>query len=297
MESIKSNTWTGKKPVGKREETIDVLEKLSWTVQPPLGLVVGDYHFAENHFAPHFVGDSGYHGKLEVVTDSKKILHVEFNEDTAPSYYKQMFQNIAKRRSGFCFYQATKARTAQTLKVLNNGLTSVEQQMIAENRLTGEFDLVVGASNSVRRSFLILAETIASSLDKPSGSRYYGYAQNFGGGITGWLQVVVTNNKIVQCFYDEIFADTQEEISDESLQQYYRQSKYYCLEYEPAYPDGFNTTFDLLEQKVIASQDLLDIQGLPWTTDTGSRKRNPEYDNYLRLATVIQAEVTKDGLS
>ena len=51
----------------KREKSVDVLGRLFWTVQPPMGLVKGDYYRAENWFAPHFPGDKGYHGILEVV--------------------------------------------------------------------------------------------------------------------------------------------------------------------------------------------------------------------------------------
>ena len=50
--------------------------------------------------------------------------------------------------------QATKERTAKSGVVLVNGLTHLEEQMIAENRLTGEFDLLRGASNSIKRSML-----------------------------------------------------------------------------------------------------------------------------------------------
>ncbi len=288
--------WTGVKPVDKQEETVNVLNRLNWTAQPPLGLIKGEYYRAENDFAPHHPADKGYHGTLEVVKADGKIVHVEFNEITAPSYYKRLYQNTSKRRGSFCFYQATKARTAQTLVVLNNGICAVERQMLQQNRLTGEFDLVSGASNSVKRSLLPLAAIVDAMCQTPSGRQYYGFAEKLPGGLTARLQVVLENYKIIDCFYDEIFADGPADIEDENLKKYYRQSKRFCLEFEPAYPDGFNTIFDLLNQRVVLSQNLLDISGLPWTKDSSKRQHNPEWDNYLRLAGILRDEMTADGL-
>lgn len=290
------NGWTGKKPADKREETVNVLDRLFWTVQPPLGLVKGEYFREENFFAPHFAGDAGYHGILEAVRLDGRLVHVEFNENVAPSYYMRLYQNASKRRGSFCFFQATKARTAQTLVVLDNGICAVERQMLEQNRLTGEFDLVTGASNSVKRSLLPLACKIEAAMRLPSEKKYYGYAQKLGNGVTARLQIVLDGFKIVDCFYDEIFADTMEEIQDEALKKYYRQSKYFCLEYESAYPDGFNTLFDLLNKRVVLTQDLLDLKGLPWTRDTQKRPHNPEWDTYLRLAAILKEEMEKDGI-
>jgi hypothetical protein len=289
-------TWTGKKPTDRCEETVDVLHLLSWTAQPPLGIIKGEYFREECSFTPHYAGDPGYHGVLEVVKSREKIIHVEYNEYTSPSYYMRLYQGVSKRRSSYCFYQATKARTAHTLKVLNNGICEVERQMVEQNRLTGPFDLVTGASNSVKRALLPLAAKIDAVSQFPSTMQYYGYAEKLGDGITARLQIVLEGGKIINCFYDEIFADRPEEIEAESLKKYYRQSKYYCLEYESPYPDGFNTIFDLLNQKVLLTQDLMDLKGLPWTEDTDKRKRNPEWDNYLRLAAIIKSEMEKDGI-
>lgn len=286
--------WTGLKPVDRREEVVNVLDKLSWSVQPPLGMIKGDYYRMENYFAPHFAGDAGYHGQLEVVKQQGKIVHVEFNEWTAPSYSKRLYQNASKRRGSFCFYQATKARTAQTLVVLNNGLCEVERQMLEQNRLVGQFDFVVGASNSVKRSLLPLARAIDAMSQEPSGKTYYGCAEKLEGGLTSRLQVVVENSQIIDCFYDEIFADSPEEIAEEDLKKCYRQSKRYCLEFEPSYPDGFNVVFDLLNQRVVLTQCLTDLSGLPWTKDTSVRQHNPEWDNYLRLAEQVQKEMKKE---
>ena len=161
----------------KREKSVDVLDRLFWTVQPPMGLVKGDYYRAENWFAPHFPGDKGYHGILEVVRRDGTLQMVEFNEINNPTYYIRRYQGVSKRLSDYGFLQATKERTAKSGVVLVNGLTHLEEQMVAENRLTGEFDLLTGASNSIKRSMLPLAEEIAGRLDKPSGQVYYGLSQ------------------------------------------------------------------------------------------------------------------------
>lgn len=291
---MSATAWTGKKPAGV-EKTVNVLDKLSWTVQPPLGLICGDYFRVENNFAPHHALDRGYHGILEVVEKDGKLLHIEFNEINSPSYYNRYYQNASKRRSDYCFFQATKERTARSLKVLDNGFTAVEQQMLRENRLTGDFDLVTGASNSVKRSLLPLAAQVEALRTQPRTMYYYGYAEKLPGGLTARLQVVFQNGRIVRCFFDEIFADTPEEIDDPALKKYYRQSKYDSITYESPYPDGFNALSDLLQNHVLATQDLLDLTGLPWTKDTDTRKRNVEWDHYLRLAQVIAEAARKDG--
>ena len=148
----------------KREKTVNILDKLYWTVQPPIGVILGDYFREENWFAPHFAGDQGYHGILEVVRDQEHIVWIRFNEINNPTYYIKKYQGVSKRLSDYCFFQATKERTEKTRVVLTNGLVHLENQMIAENRLTGSFDVLCGASNSIKRSMLPLAEKISGRL-------------------------------------------------------------------------------------------------------------------------------------
>ena len=267
--------------IGKREKSVNILDKLFWSVQPRLGYFCGDYYTAENWFAPHFEGDKGYHGILEVVVKDGIIRNVEFNEINNATYYIKMYQGVSKRLSNYGFLQATKERTAKSGVVLVNGLTHLEEQMVNENRLTGDFDLLSGASNSIKRSMLPLAAELAEKIKEPSSRQYYGYAEALGGGITGRLQVIKENDRIIRCFYDEIFADRMEEIDDEELKPYYRQSKYYCLEYVSTIGVGFNTISDLLNERVQKTQDLLDLSGLPFTEPP---KRAAEWDNYLRIA-------------
>ena len=85
----------------KREKSVDVLDRLFWTVQPPMGLVKGDYYRAENWFAPHFPGDKGYHGILEVVRRDGTLQMVEFNEINNPTYYIRRYQGVSKRLSDY----------------------------------------------------------------------------------------------------------------------------------------------------------------------------------------------------
>lgn len=277
----------------KREKSVNVLDRLFWTVQPPMGMLKGNYYRAENWFAPHFPGDKGYHGILEVVQEDGKLQMVEFNEINNPTYYIRRYQGVSKRLSDYGFLQAAKERTAISGVVLVNGLTHLERQMVEQNRLTGEFDLLTGASNSIKRSMLPLAQEIADRLGAPSGQRYYGYAVQVEPGVTGRLQVVLEKGRIISCAYDEIFADRQEDIQDPELKPYYRQSKYHSPDYISTIGAGFNTVFDLLSEKVLQTQNLTDLTGLPFTEEP---KRAREWDNYLKLARRVEEELRADGV-
>ncbi len=276
----------------QREKTVSILDQLSWSVQPPKGLIKGSYYREEERFSSCFNGDPGHLGILEVVADNGRLLMVEFNEQCSPTYYMREFQNADKRLSNYGFFQATKERTASTGVVLVNGITSLEKQMVEKNQLCGDFDLVAGASNSIKRSMLPLAEKIAGRmLSRPSTQRYYGLSMELEAGVTGRLQVVVENKKIIRLFYDEIFADTQEEISDPELKPYYRQSKYHCPSYISASGAGFNSLSDRLTQTILKHQDLLNLHGLPYTE---GENRAPEWDRYLSLARPLWEEILKD---
>lgn len=278
----------------QREKTVSILDQLSWSVQPPKGLIKGYYYREEARFSSCFNGDLGHLGILEVVTNGDQILMVEFNEQCSPTYYMRHFQNVDKRLSDYGFFQASKERTASTGVVLVNGITSIEEQMVKNNRLTGEFDLVAGASNSIKRSMLPLAEKIAARMSAaPSTVRYYGLTKELEPGVTGRLQIVVDAGKIIQLFYDEIFADTKEEIADPELKQYYRQSKYHCPDYISTSGAGFNTLSDLITKSVLKHQNLLDLIDLPYVKKDN---RAPEWDRYLSLAQPLQEEMQKDSV-
>lgn len=278
----------------KREKSVDVLDRLFWTVQPPMGLVKGDYYRAENWFAPHFPGDKGYHGILEVVRRDGTLQMVEFNEINNPTYYIRRYQGVSKRLSDYGFLQATKERTAKSGVVLVNGLTHLEEQMVAENRLTGEFDLL---TRRLQQHQAVYAPTgrgdRGGGWTSPSGQVYYGLSQAVEPGVTGRLQIVLEAGKIISCAYDEIFADRQEEIEDPELKPYYRQSKYHCPDYISTIGAGFNSIFDLLSARVLETQSLTDLTGLPFTEEP---KRAKEWDNYLELARRMEDALAADGL-
>lgn len=274
-----------------REKTVSILNSLSWSIQPNLGLIKGDYYREEGWFTPHPGDSKDFYGVLEAVSEDGKLRQVEFNEFNAPTYYIRKYQNANKRYSDYAFLQASRERTASTHVVLVNGMTYVEEQMMRENRLDGEFDLLTGASNSIRESMLVLAEQISKRLHQPSGQHYYGYARIVEPGITGRLQVVTENGKIVSCFYDEIFADHPDEIENPELKAYYRQSKYYSLDYVSDYPCGFNALFDMWREHVLECQNLLDLSGLRFSQGEFYGRA---WGNYLKTAGVIWDEIKKD---
>ena len=204
---------------------------------------------------------------------------------------------------------------------LTMGMEYVEAQMMRQQSLTGDFDLLASASGSVKK-LLKIAEKLQTQLARPSDKTIYSYSEDYGYGLTGWLKVIVKNGSIVSCRFDEIFADEPEKIMHPELKQYYRQSKYDCPAYEDPFPAGFDrhaflvgfrTQMDNLDLKVCATQDMLDLTGLPHTVgkdmgpiwndpcpgstaiDMKERPLYPAWSNYLRMANVVLAEMRKDG--
>lgn len=279
--------------MNQREKTVSILDRLSWSVQPPKGLIKGNYFREESRFSSSFPADPGHLGILEVVENEGQLALVQFNEQCSPAYYISRFQNKDKRLSDYGFFQATKERTATTGVVLVNGISSVEQQMMQKNSLVGDFKLVSGASNSIKRSMLPLAQKLAQRMKKPSNQLYYGLSQSLEAGVTGRLQVVLEAGKIVRFSYDEIFADTPEEIDDPELKPYYRQSKYHCPDYISNSGAGFNMLSDLLAKSVMEHQNLLDLIDLPFTD---SKTRAADWDRYLLLAKRLVEEMERDGV-
>lgn len=147
-----------------------------------------------------------------------------------------------------------------------------------------------------------MAEVIEQQMTEASNQSYYGIAEAIGGGLTGFLQVVLEGDTITSVRYDEIFADHPDDIEEPALKQYYRQSKYESVIYDEPSRIGFNVQMDALNEKVINTQDLLDLSELPAIDESGDHAssgftiRNDAWDNYLMLAEKIQAELVKDGL-
>ena len=100
--------------------------------------------------------------------------------------------------------------------------------------------------------------------------------------------------------YDEIFASSPDEIESEALKSLFRQLKYHSIEYDESSRIGFNIQMDALNEKVVETQDLLDIEGLPATGETGDyassgfTTRNPSWDTYLDLAEKLLEEINAD---
>ena len=67
-------------------------KKPVWSVQPPKGMLKGDYYRIEERFPPYYPGvegefpaDPGHLGIVEAVKADGKLIFVELNEITAPS--------------------------------------------------------------------------------------------------------------------------------------------------------------------------------------------------------------------
>lgn len=273
------------------DETAGIeMTELEWSIQPQLGIIKGDYYRIEERFR------QGHLGVLEIIKNEDMIVKVEFNELTRPNYYHRYFQNVPKRMSEYNFSMGAKKGAAWIQSVV-----LVEKQMLEEQRLVGEFDVIAGASNSINQAMLPLAEKLTEEMNTPSDQKFYSIAEKFEGGLTGYLKVVVEDKQIVSVKYDEIFADSPDEISDESLKKYYRQSKYESVEYEEPSRIGFNVQMDALNEQVVLTQDMLDISELPAIGDTGNyaasgyTTRNPAWDRYLMLAEKVLTEMITDG--
>lgn len=268
-----------------------VATDLEWSAQPELGIVKGDYFKEEERFR------QGHLGMVEVVVNEGKIVKVEFNENTRPNYYLRYYQDVPKRLSEYNFDMGEKKGAAWI-----QGVLGVEKQMVENQALSGEFDIVSGASNSVNQAMLPLTKKVEDRLSAGSSQKYYSIAEELGGGLTGQLKVVVEEGKILSCRYDEIFADSPDKIEDEKLKKFYRTSKYESVEYDEPSRIGFNIQMDELNAKVIDTQDMLDLEGLPAIAATGDygksgyTERNTAWDNYLKLAEKLLNEMKADNI-
>lgn len=264
-----------------------------WSAQPQPGLLKGNYYYEEERFR------QGHLGTLEVVTDDDgQLIYIYFNELCRGNYYNRYYQNVPKRLSDYNFTMGKKKGAAWI-----QGVISAEQQMLANQSLTAEVDLVSGASNSVEQSLVPLAAKIDARMNgEGTKAKYYSYVETLGGGLTGKLEIVAEDGRITRVHYDEIFADTPEEIENEAFKPLYRQSKYESVTFDEPSRIGFNVQIDLLNELVVSTQDLFDIETLPATSDTGDYAntgftiRNTAWDNYLRFAHILYDEMVKDGV-
>lgn len=246
-------------------------KRMYWSSLPPLGLLEGYYYRNEGSF-------SGNYGIVEVVTnpETKQIRNVTFNEFASNPYYEAKYSGKHKRLSDYPFFQAANTRTDETLVTVVNGITHIENQMRMENRLSGSFTTVKGASSSARQGFIPLAAAMQDWIKASYGYKYFGIASVLDNGITARLEVITNDDVIDTVRYDEYFANSAEAMSDPNDQPYFRQSRYYSIDYNAKTNNQFVTFANALTTQIVA-QNRLDIQN-----DT--LQAHPAFATYQALA-------------
>lgn len=259
------------------------LEKMFWSGKPTIGYVEGDYYYTDTLFS------GGYLATINLVKKDGKIQLVEFDEAAPDDYYAPEWAGKFKRLSGYGFFQAESQRTENTLVTLINGLTYLEHQILSENRLTGNFKTVKGASNSIRWAFIPALEKLSKQIEKPSGKYYYGLTKDIGNGLIARVQIIKENDKIINVKYDEIFEDNMEDIKDDKLRQFYRQSKYYSNYYSEVTGFNFKSFADEINSMVVSSQNL----NSPISLIKNKNSFKEELNNYKILVNEIITKIKK----
>lgn len=260
--------------------------KMMWTVQPPLGIVTGELYRKEKEFA------GGYIGTTDFVINNGKIVHVEMNEKGPDDYYEKYWAGQTKRRSGYGFFQATSPRTNETLMVTPNAFNFLEWQLLKHNSVNIPLQGVRGISNSARDAFIPEIQELRDDIKNPSGKFYASIALPVEQGVTARLEAVIEGGKIVEARYDEIMADEKEDVANESLKPYYRQSKLESVEYNLESNDRFRT-FEKGLVDAIVSQNKVDAEV------SGDVSAEPEYANAKmlgeKLASVVE-DIKANGI-
>ena len=240
-----------KKKTKKGQEKIDAMY---WSIQPPKGIIVGDYYSGQKVF------DGGYEAYAEVVVNNNEIVHIELNERPPATYYAAEWAGETKRRSGYGFFQAKSPRTDYTLVTLINGMSYLEWQVLKNQKLDFDYKTLFGSSNSARNGFVPLLKEIAKEVkEKATDKRYVGITQPYDCGISTRLEVIYEKGKIVDLKYDEIFADDKENIKNPVLREFYRQSKLESIEYNRITNKSFRTFVNTLRREVLRSQSLTEF--------------------------------------
>lgn len=266
-----TQTTFGTTPPALYSET-EKKAKMFWSNQPPLGLLKGDYYKNEGKFT------GGNYGIVEIVTaeNEGRILDVEFTEFASDPYYDTRYSGVNKRLSDYAFFQASNTRTDSTLVTVVNGITYLEKQMRDENRVTGDFYTVKGSSTSARDGFMPLAAALDNVIRKPTTTKYQGYAEELENGLIGRLEVITTDGRIEEVYYDEYFGDMEEKINDPLLKPYYRQSKYYSLSYQEQMGNEFIDFSDQLVSEIKQTQSL--------ALSNATLEKHPSFEVYQKLA-------------
>lgn len=291
VESLKSAAGSEHAQVGSG---LSATKAYPWDAAPKEGFIEGAYFKVEERFR------QGHLGVMEAALDGDKISYVEFNETGRPNYYLRLWQNQNKRLSEYNANMKDKKGAAWIESVLK-----VEAQMLADQRLTGDFDTVAGASNSVQQAMLPLAAKLDESIkaagadasNKTNQPHLYRLVKKTKDGMIGVLKVVKQGDKIIDLHYDEVFPADPADIKAEVNKQFHGLSKYDSVFYEEPSRIGFNVAMDALRDKVLETQDLFNLDGLPATEDSGDykkggyTKRNTAWDNYLELAKELQQKM------
>lgn len=255
-----------------------------WSALPEEGIISGDYYRVEK------ISDTGKSASLEAVVRDSQLIKVEYNEVGGIDSSRRYNQGLSKRFSEYNFNMMEHGDEGVSWAEV---ILDIEKQMIEKQSLTGEFDMIAGCTHSIELSMLPLAEKLERKMEDSSRLRYYELTKNLGGGIYGNLRVIVEGDMIISCRYDELFAPKKNDIIYKDLKRFYRQSKYNSMEYGDPSGIGFNMQMDELNKRVVSTQNMLDIQGLPATTDNPERekKRNVAWDNYIVLAKILSKEM------
>lgn len=269
------------------EETPETIFSQGWDATPTLGITKGDYYKEVNNFGR----GEGHTGILEVVMADGKFVLVEFNEIGRPDYHTNAYQNEYKRLSEYNFMMGEAGGTAWI-----QGVLSAEKQMMESQSLVGEIETVSGATETVVQGFLPLATAINDRLANGTTQKFYRIAEDLGTGITAVLDVVVEDGKIIDCKYDEVFANEQDKIENVKFKKYYRTSKYESIMYKEDSKIGFKWQMDRLNDRVIETQDLFNLEGLLAVEKSDEANQNPSYEIYLKLAETLHKEMVKDNV-
>ena len=275
---VKEAMELAKKKTKKGQEKINAMY---WSVQPPKGIIVGDYYSGKKVF------DGGYEAYAEVVVNNNEIVHIELNERPPVTYYASEWAGETKRRSGYGFFQAKSPRTDYTLATLINGMSYLEWQVLKNQKLDFDYKTLFGSSNSARNGFVPLLKEMAKEVnERATDKRYVGITQPYDCGISTRLEVIYEKGKIVDLKYDEIFADDKEDIKNPTLKEFYRQSKLESVEYNRITNKSFRTFVNTLRREVLRSQSLTEFPTDAIKLDMPHIKE--AYEDYLFLAGKIK---------
>ena len=130
--------------------------------------------------------------------------------------------------------------------------------MLENNRLTGDFDLLTGASNSLKRAFLPLAQRIAARLDGPPDADYLSSCREYEPGLRHRIQVFYAPGRatLLGFDFDGFFAPQPEAIANPAYRPFYRQSLRAAPDYQSSVGVGFDRYASYLEERVLATQSL-----------------------------------------